>query len=106
MYNKEYKKRGIYFKMLLRVLEDSGILIFLLVLWNICGVYIIVILGVFVLIYGLYVLLNIINLIVFLVLIVCKFKIVRIEDEFEICLNFDVWYFNCLYKFFIEKDFF
>ena len=90
MYNKEYKKRGIHPKMLSRALEDSGTLTSPLVPWNTFGAYITATLGVSALTYGPYALLNIINPIVSLVLIACKFKIARIEDEPETCLNFDV----------------
>ncbi|WOW43972.1 Na+/H+ antiporter NhaC family protein [Clostridioides difficile] len=90
MYNKEYKKRGIHPKMLSRALEDSGTLTSPLVPWNTCGAYITATLGVSALTYGPYALLNIINPIVSLVLIACKFKIARIEDEPETCLNFDI----------------
>ena len=85
MYNKEYKKRGIHPKMLSRALEDSGTLTSPLVPWNTCGAYITATLGVSALTYGPYALLNIINPIVSLVLIACKFKIARIEDN--LCKN-------------------
>ncbi|MCC0685903.1 Na+/H+ antiporter NhaC [Clostridioides sp. ZZV14-6345] len=90
MYNKEYKKRGIHPKMLSRALEDSGTLTSPLVPWNTCGAYITATLGVSALTYGPYALLNIINPIVSLVLIACKFKIAKIEDEPETCLNSNI----------------
>lgn len=87
MYSKEYQKRGIHPKMLSRALEDSGTLTSALVPWNTCGAYIAATLGVSTFVYGPYALLNIINPIVSLVLIACKFKITRIDDEPETCLN-------------------
>ena len=87
MYCKEYEKRGIHPKMLSRALEDSGTLSSPLVPWNTCGAYIAGTLGVSAFVYAPYALLNIINPIVSLILIACKFKIAKIEDEPETCLN-------------------
>ena len=87
MYSKEYKKRGIHPKMLSRALEDSGTLSSPLVPWNTCGAYIAGTLGVSAFVYAPYALLNIINPIVSLILIACKIKIAKIEDEPETCLN-------------------
>lgn len=89
MYNKEYQKRGIHPKMLSRALEDSGTLSSPLVPWNTCGAYITATLGVSAFTYGPYALLNIINPLVSLALIACKFKVVKIEDEPETCLSFN-----------------
>lgn len=89
MYNKEYQKRGIHPKMLSRALEDSGTLSSPLVPWNTCGAYITATLGVSAFTYGPYALLNIINPLVSLALIACKFKVVKIEDEPETCLSSD-----------------
>ena len=75
--------------MLSRALEDSGTLSSPLVPWNTCGAYITATLGVSAFTYGPYALLNIINPLVSLALIACKFKVVKIEDEPETCLSFN-----------------
>ena len=87
MYSKEFEKRGLHPKMLSRALEDSGTLSSPLVPWNTCGAYIAGTLGVSAFVYAPYALLNIINPLVSLALIAFKFKIARIEDEPETCLN-------------------
>ena len=73
--------------MLSRALEDSGTSSSPLVPWNTCGAYIAGTLGVSAFVYAPYALLNIINPIVSLILIACKFKIAKIDDEPETCLN-------------------
>lgn len=87
MYSKEYEKRGLHPKMLSRALEDSGTLSSPLVPWNTCGAYISGTLGVSAFVYAPYAFLNIINPLVSLALIAFKFKIAKIDDEPETCLN-------------------
>lgn len=80
MYVNVYIEKGLYLKNLFRVLEDGGILIFVFVFWNMCGVFIFVIFGVGVFEYVFYVILNFIVFIILIIYGIIGFIIVKLLD--------------------------
>jgi len=81
MFTKAYKERGIHSKNLSRALEDGGTLTSVFIPWNTCGVFILGTLGVGVVEYGPYAILNYVVPILSLIFAATGFSIVKLTKE-------------------------
>lgn len=81
MFNKVYREKGLNSKNLSRALEDGGTLTSVFIPWNTCGVFIFGTLGVSVVEYGPYAVLNFIVPIISILYAVTGFSIVKLTAE-------------------------
>lgn len=81
MFANTYKKMGLASKNLSRALEDGGTLTSVFIPWNTCGVFIYGALGVGVVQYGPYALLNLLVPIISIIYAFTGFSIAKIEDD-------------------------
>ncbi|MCG3089525.1 Na+/H+ antiporter NhaC [Sporosarcina sp. MB25] len=81
MFTKAYKEKGLHSKNLSRALEDGGTLTSVFIPWNTCGVFILGTLGVGVVEYGPYAILNFIVPILSIIFAATGFSIVKLTKE-------------------------
>lgn len=81
MFSKSYKDKGLNSKNLSRALEDGGTLTSVFIPWNTCGVFILGTLGVSVVQYGPYAILNFIVPIISILYAMTGFSIVKMTEE-------------------------
>lgn len=87
MFKKAYKDQGLHSKNLSRSLEDGGTLTSVFIPWNTCGVFIFGTLGVSVVQYGPYAILNLVVPFLAILYGVTGFSIVKLTDEEKIKLE-------------------
>ena len=81
MFSKAYKKQGLHSKNLSRSLEDGGTLTSVFIPWNTCGVFIFGTLGVSVVEYGPYAILNLAVPIIGILYGLTGFSIVKLTEQ-------------------------
>lgn len=81
MFSKAYKDMGLHSKNLSRALEDGGTLTSVFIPWNTCGVFILATLGVGVVEYGPYAILNLVIPFISILYAVTGFTIVKLTEE-------------------------
>jgi Na+:H+ antiporter, NhaC family len=81
MFSKAYKEKGLHSKNLSRALEDGGTLTSVFIPWNTCGVFIFGTLGVGVVQYGPYAILNLIIPFISILYAVTGFTIVKLTEQ-------------------------
>lgn len=81
MFSKAYKDMGLHSKNLSRALEDGGTLTSVFIPWNTCGVFILGTLGVGVVEYGPYAILNLVVPIISILYAVTGFSIVKLTEQ-------------------------
>lgn len=81
MFSKAYKKKGLHSKNLSRALEDGGTLTSVFIPWNTCGVFIFGTLGVSVVEYGPYAILNLVVPFISILYALTGFTIVKLTPE-------------------------
>ena len=81
MFSKAYKDMGLHSKNLSRALEDGGTLTSVFIPWNTCGVFILGTLGVGVVEYGPYAILNLVIPFISILYAVTGFTIVKLTEE-------------------------
>lgn len=81
MFSKAYKDMGLHSKNLSRALEDGGTLTSVFIPWNTCGVFILGTLGVGVVEYGPYAILNLVIPFISILYAITGFTIVKLTEE-------------------------
>ncbi|WP_412177822.1 Na+/H+ antiporter NhaC [Sporosarcina sp. YIM B06819] len=81
MFSKAYKDMGLHSKNLSRALEDGGTLTSVFIPWNTCGVFILGTLGVSVVEYGPYAILNLAVPIISILYAITGFSIVKLSEQ-------------------------